>query len=236
MPWEIEGRRWHTELRVGRRGEPCRWDGKILSEVVDRIQQAGTFSETNWNSRSIVEIAAEKKSLGWFFHAITGEAWLLKMKFRVAKNTFNREEIVQRLNLQTLNQMDHLPIYGNEPRVKCKSLRGPWQEVQVNAHSWDEINSDEFWSLLDEAVDGFQKFTQLSELNLEDHMPWKKLGQRWHFMRKGFSPGKRILWDVAVWEELYEILESLCRMDNSCGTIRSWCICISRDNEILGRR
>ena len=28
-------------------------------------------------------------------------------------------------------------------------------------------------------------------------------------MRKGFSPGKRIQWDVAVWEELYEILESL---------------------------
>jgi excinuclease ABC subunit A len=209
MPWEIDGRRWHTEQRVGRKGEPCRWDGKILSEVVDRIQQSGTCSETNWNSRSIVEIAAEKKSLGWFFHAITGEAWLLKMKFRVAKNTFNREEIVKRLNLQTLNEIDHLPIYGNEPRVKCKSLRGPWQEVQVNAHSWDEINTEEFWSLVDEAVDGFQKFTQLSELNLEDHMPWKKLGQRWHFMRKGFSPGKRIQWDVAVWEELYEILESL---------------------------
>ncbi len=40
-------------------------------------------------------------------------------------------------------------------------------------------------------------------------MPWKKLGQRWHFMRKGFSPRKRILWDTAVWEELHGILESL---------------------------
>jgi excinuclease ABC subunit A len=38
-------------------------------------------------------------------------------------------------------------------------------------------------------------------------MPWKKMGQRWHFMRKGFSPGKKVLWDVAVWEELYEMLQ-----------------------------
>ncbi len=209
MPWEIDGRRWHTQQRVGRKGEPCRWDGRILSEVVDRIQQSGSFSETDWNARSVVEIAALKKSLGWFFHAITGEAWLLKLKFRVAKNTFKREEIVERLQFKTLNEMDHLPIYGNEPRVRCKSLRGPWQEVQINVHSWDEANTEAFWSLVDEAVDGFHKFTQLTELKPEDHMPWKKLGQRWHFMRKGFSPGKRILWEVAVWEELYEMLESL---------------------------
>ena len=50
-------------------------------------------------------------------------------------------------------------IYGNEPRVKCRSLRGPWQEVQITAHSWEEIDIPEFWSFLDEAVAGFQKFT-----------------------------------------------------------------------------
>ena len=38
-------------------------------------------------------------------------------------------------------------------------------------------------------------------------MPWNKLGLRWHFLRKGFSPGKRILWEVEVWEELYELLQ-----------------------------
>jgi excinuclease ABC subunit A len=207
MPWEVDGRRWHAHDRVGRKGEPCRWDGRILEAVVDRIQQQGTFSETDWNSRSVVEIAAEKKSVGWFFHAITGETWLLKMKFRVAKNTFQRHSLIDRLPLKTLNQLDEVPLYGNEPRVKCRSLRGPWQEVQISAHSWEEIDIPEFWSFLDEAVDGFQKFTALTELKLEDHMPWKKLGQRWHFMRKGFSPGKRILWDVEVWEELYEILQ-----------------------------
>ena len=117
--------------------------------------------------------------------------------------------MVDRLQLKTLNEMDHLPIYGNEPRVKCRSLRGPWQEVQVNVHAWDEINTPEFWSFVEEAVAGFQKFTQLTELKPEDHMPWKKMGQRWHFLRKGFSPGRQVLWDVAVWEELYEVLKEV---------------------------
>ncbi len=209
MPWEVDGRRWHTQDRVGRKGEPCKWDGQILERVVDRIHEAGSFSETDWNNRSVVEIAAEKKSIGWFFHAITGETWLLKMKFRVARNTFRHQDLLERLQLKTLNQMDELPIYGNEPRVKCRSLRGPWQEVQINVHSLEEIDMPEFWSFLQESVEGFQKFTQLTELKPEDHMPWKKLGQRWHFMRKGFPAGKPIMWELAVWEELYELLQEL---------------------------
>ena len=65
--------------RVGRNGKPCRWDGRILADVIDRIQeQSELFSETDWNSRSVVEIRAAKKSDGWFFHAITGEEWLLE--------------------------------------------------------------------------------------------------------------------------------------------------------------
>ncbi|MBM4089983.1 MAG: excinuclease ABC subunit UvrA, partial [Planctomycetes bacterium] len=71
MPWEIDGRRWHVHDRVGRGGQPCRWDGKILDEVVNHIHQLGEFSDTDWNSRSVVEITAEKKAAGWFFHAIT---------------------------------------------------------------------------------------------------------------------------------------------------------------------
>ena len=105
--------------------------------------------------------------------------------------------------------MDDLPIYGNEPRVKVRALRGPWQEVQINAHTWDEIDRPEFWTFVAEAVQGFQKFTELTELKPEDHMPWKKLGQRWHFLRKGFSPGKPVQWEVAAWEELYALLQEV---------------------------
>ncbi|MFO0868562.1 MAG: excinuclease ABC subunit UvrA [Pirellulales bacterium] len=206
MPWEVDGRKWHTRDRVGRTGEPCRWDGQILASVIDRIHERGEFADTDWGARSVVEITARKKSDGWFFHAITGETWLLKMKFRVARSTFQRDALLDRIQLKTLNEMHELPIYGNEPRVKCRNLGGPWQEVEIRVHSADEIDTPEFWSFVDDAVRGFFAQTQRASAHPEDVMPWKVLGQKWHFLRKGFPPGKKILWEEGLLEELCAIL------------------------------
>jgi excinuclease ABC subunit A len=206
MPWEGDGRQWHTEDRVGRNGQPCRWDGKILAAVVDRLHELGEFSPTNWNARTIVEICAPRKTDGWFMHAITGEEWLLKLKFRVAKRTFQREDLVSQLDLKPLNEMHHLPVYGSEPRVKCKQLRGPWQEVQLAVHSYEEIDRPAFWQFLERAVEGFRAFTDRVQQQPEDVMPWKVLGRKWHLSRKGFPPGKRVSWETEVLEELCELL------------------------------
>ncbi len=210
MPWEIDGRHWHTVGRVGRTGNPCRWDGRILAEVVDRIQQqAELFAEADWNSRSVVEICAAKKSDGWFFHAITGEEWLLKMKFRTARNTFRREELVEKLDLKPLNDLPEVPLYGTEPRVRCKNLRGPWQEVELRVHGYEEIDRQEFWQFVDRAVAGFGKFTEKVQEKSDILQPWKQLGRTWHFARKGFSIGKKIRWDVEVLEDLMEMLAEI---------------------------
>ena len=69
--------------------------------MIDRVQELGRFAPTNWNSRTVVEITGEKKSDGWFLHAVTGEEWLLQLKFRVAKKSFQRDE---RLRGSTLNR------------------------------------------------------------------------------------------------------------------------------------
>jgi excinuclease ABC subunit A len=206
MPWEADGRRWHTVDRVGRKGTPCRWSGQILEKVIDRIEATKRFGETNWNSRTIVEIAAPTKSDGWFMHAITGEEWLLKLKFRVAKNSFKREALVAQLGLKPLNDLPDLPVYGNEPRVKCKNLRGPFQEVQLQVHSLEEVDKPAFWKFIDAAIAGFGKFADRVRQSPEDVMPWKVLGQKWHFARKGFPPGKTPAWDADLLEELCERL------------------------------
>jgi excinuclease ABC subunit A len=206
MPWEVDGRRWHTRDRVARDSEPCRWDGKILDAVEEKIQQLGQFAPTNWNSRTIVEITGEKKSDGWFFHAITGEKWLVKLKFRTSKRTFEREKLVADLGLKPLNDIDDIEAYGRGPRVKCKNLRGPWQEVQIDAHSWQEIDTPEFWTFVKRAVAGFEQFAARVGAKPEDVMPWKVLGQKWHMSRKGFPPGKKPAWKPEVLEELLEML------------------------------
>jgi excinuclease ABC subunit A len=207
MPWEIDGRHWHTVDRVGRTGNPCRWTGRILSETIDRIRQRlDLFSETDWNSRSVVEISGQKKSDGWFFHAITGEEWLLKMKFRTTRNTFRQEDLVKKLDLKPLNDMPELPLYGTEPRVKCKNLRGPWQEIELRVHSYEEIDRVEFWDFVDRAVAGFAQFAKRVEEHSDILQPWKQLGRKWHFSRKGFPLGKNILWNEKVLEKLIDLL------------------------------
>jgi len=207
MPWQVDGRHWHTVDRVGRTGNPCRWDGRVLAEVVDHIQrQDDLFSETDWGNRTIVEIRATKKSDGWFFHAITGEEWLLKLKFRTARGTFQREELIRRLDLNPLNDMPDLPLYGTEPRVRCKNLRGPWQEVELRIHDYQEIDRPAFWEFVDRAVAGFGKFAQRVQKQSDVLQPWKQLGRKWHFARKGFPLGKKVGWDVEVLEELCELL------------------------------
>ncbi len=208
MPWEIDGRAWHIHNRVGRDGKAVKWDGRILEKVVDRIEQRGGFGDTNWRSRSVVEIPARKKSTGWFFHAITGETWLLKMKFRCRRGTFKRAELLEKIQLRTPNEMDELPIYGNNPRVKVVSHRGAWQEVEIRAHSLQETDTAEFWEFVDTAMDGFLEKEKRVELKIDDHMPWTKLGQKWHYMRKGFPPGRKVKWDVEVLEILQEVLQT----------------------------
>ena len=206
MPWEVDGRRWHTKERVSRSGAPCRWDGKILDMIEQKIQDSGGLSPTDWNSRTIVEITAPKKSDGWFFHAITGEMWLLKLKFRTAKKTFQRDELTVALGLKPLNDIPEIESYGHGPRVKCKSLRGPFQEVEIGAYSWQEIDTPEFWKFLESAIAGFRKFTERTPQSPEDVMPWKVLGRKWHLARKGFPPGKPPAWNIEVLEELLETL------------------------------
>jgi len=212
MPWEIDGRRWHTRDRLSRSGAPCKWEGRILSDVIDRIQgspNAEWFSDTDWKDRSVVEIRAAKKSDGWFFHAITAEQWLLKMKFRTARNTFRREDLIAKLDLKPLNDMPDLPVYGTEPRVKVRNLRGPWQEIELRVHTYQEIDRPEFWAFLDRAVAGFGSFTRKARQKPEDLMPWKVLGRKWHFLRRGFLKGGPPRWDVAVLEQLVELLEKV---------------------------
>ncbi|MGD0900238.1 MAG: hypothetical protein ABR915_20585 [Thermoguttaceae bacterium] len=207
MPWQIDGPRWHTHSRVGRTGNPCRWDGRILAEVVARIEKkSDLFSPTDWDSRTVVEIRAAKKADGWFFHAITGEEWLLKMKFRTARNTFQREQLVERLDLRPLNDMPELPLYGTEPRVRCRNLRGPWQEIELRVHGYQEIDRPEFRKFVDEAVAGFGKFSERVRQHTDVLQPWKQLGRKWHFSRRGFPLGGTIEWDADVLEELVELL------------------------------
>src|SRR5262249_52243917 len=81
MPWQTDGQRWHTVERISTEGKPCRWEGDILPWIDEHVHKLGSFSDTDWSERTVVEIAAVPKTLGWFLHAMTGMEWLLRLVF-----------------------------------------------------------------------------------------------------------------------------------------------------------
>jgi excinuclease ABC subunit A len=114
---------------------------------------------------------------------------------------------VAKLDLKPLNDMPDLPLYGTEPRVKVRNMRGPWQEIELRVHTYQEIDRPEFWDFVDRAVAGFGSFADRARLRPDDLMPWKVLGPKWHLARRGFAVGKTVRWDVKVLERLLELLQ-----------------------------
>jgi len=206
MPWERDGQKWHTQDRRAHNGNECQWEGNALLSVVERINKHKRFPEINWKNRAVVEMTAEGKSSTWFLHAMTGEEWLLTFKFRVKKNTFKQADLDDAFNLPPLDEVDELPVYGKTKRVRVKNKNGPWQEVQIAVHWAEEIDTPEFWEFLETAMESYLKQVSAEKLNIEDLSPWKVLGRKWHYTRKGFPSNKRVLWKIETLESLEELL------------------------------
>jgi excinuclease ABC subunit A len=209
MPWETDGRRWHTELRVTNEGKPCRWEGKVVEWLDQQIHAFGTFSPTNWNHRSVYEVAAAQKSQGWFLHGMTSREWVLRLVFRVGRNRFKAEELNRRLGIPPLNDTPGLEVYSNEPRVHVANRKGPWQEVAVIVHRLSEIDTAPFKQFLKEAVQAFQDNLKRLRTKPEDVMPWKVNGERWHLGDKGFAPGRKVYWDRGVLANLLKLVREV---------------------------
>jgi excinuclease ABC subunit A len=209
MPWEADGIRWHTADRVSHQGKPCRWEGNILAWIDNEIHKRGTFSPTNWNHRSVIEIAASSKSQGYFFHGMSGMEWVVRLVFRVGKNSFKAADLVKRLAIPTLNETKGVEAYGDEERVRVANRHGPWQEVTILAHRLSEVDTPAFHTFLDQAVAAFQRSLTKMRTKPEDVMPWKVNGERWHLGDKGFAPGKQVRWDRGLLKRLLETAKAV---------------------------
>lgn len=155
-PWESDGVKWHTQQRVARNGNACRWDGAILTHIVDYIDSKELLGIPDWGDRATVSVAAPKKPMFWFFRAITNEEWLLKLKVQVPRGVFTQEELDKQLDLKPLNDMPELPLYGAHSRVKIETAHDPrFQEIEMKVHYLREIDRPEFWAFIDKAINAF---------------------------------------------------------------------------------
>ena len=209
LPWEADGPGWHTRDRVTTTGKPIKWDGNALATVIDRIHELGTFSETNWNHRSIVEIPLVKKSEGWFLHAMTGHEAYFKLVFRVPGRPFKQEQLATKLALPPLSDTPGLEGYSRDGnRVEVTTIPGG-QQVVVVVHKMEEVDMPAFGEFLARAVEVVESVGATAAGGIEGNMPWKKDGEKWHLGDKGFPLGQGAKWDRTLLPKVVKLLRDL---------------------------
>ncbi|MEZ6140087.1 MAG: excinuclease ABC subunit UvrA [Zavarzinella sp.] len=234
LPWETDGKRWHTQERVTTTGLAARWDGKILTFTEELIHELEQFSPTNWKERSVVEIAAPVASKGWFFHAHTGMEWFVRLVFRQAKRTFSLAEVEKLLKLKPLQEMN-IPVLNRESRIQVADRKGPWQEVWILVNSFSEIDHEGFRDFVQKAAIGFHRNLKTMQQSPEDVMPWKVHGEKWHLSEKGFPPRQKAKWPVELLKELIKYVnDNLDDVDWKWDTRDMVSFRISGDSTTLG--
>jgi excinuclease ABC subunit A len=195
LPWEEDGPRWHTRDRVTTTGKVPKWEGAALAWVIDEVHKLGTFSPTNWNHRSVIEVAAPKKSDGWFLHAISGHEAYLKLVFRMPGRPFKQDQLAAKLALQPLSDTPGFEGFSrDDKRVEVGNWPGN-QYAVVTVTRKAEIETPAFREFLAKAVETYVSQFSDKTARVEGQMPWKKDGEKWHLSDKGFPPGRPPKWD-----------------------------------------
>ncbi len=204
LPWERDGKAWHTRDRVGRGGEKIKWEGDALVWLTDRIQAAGrgAFAETNWNDRARVEIRSPNRVVPWFFHAVTGGEWLLDVTFRVPAGTFRLSEVVRQVGLKKLDDRPDLPIYGQWQRVRMRHATRQWDCFCMQIHDRREIDTPGMRQFIRTAVAAYLKLAKAAKESAEELQPWTKDGRAWHLSQQGIPVHHHKQWGPATLVDL----------------------------------
>ncbi|HEV3383789.1 MAG TPA: excinuclease ABC subunit A, partial [Gemmata sp.] len=209
LPWEENGPKWHIHDRVTTTGKPIKWEGEALEWVIELIHSTGTFSETNWNHRSVIEIPLAKKSDGWFLHAITGHEAYVKFVFRLPGRPFKEDQLAAKLKLKPLSDTPGLEGYSRDSN-RVEVAHGPGvQHVVIIVHKKAEIETPAFREFIERAVEIVQGRAKTAAGGIEGNMPWKKDGEKWHLGDKGFPPGKQVKWDRSLLPRLVELIREI---------------------------
>ncbi|QDV89007.1 UvrABC system protein A [Phycisphaerae bacterium RAS2] len=192
MPWERDGKKWHTLDRLSRDGKPVDWEGAALEHLVTQIEKRGKgrLQPTGWNDRARVEIVGAapagvaQSAVPWLLHALTGGRWMVDCLFRVPSGTFNARTLNRELGLLTLNERDDIHAYSAEPRVHVRPAGEGFEQVRVQIHDKKEISTRAFDQFIRKGIDAYLKYVAGMAKKEGGAQPWKTDGRAWHLSQR----------------------------------------------------
>jgi excinuclease ABC subunit A len=199
MPWELDGRSWHTVDRKDHNGEPVGWDPAVLIWLVKTIESVSAFQPADWNHRTRIEITAGANQ-PWFCHFLTGFKDLLEMAVRVPHGTFSEPKLRDALRIKTLDEREDLPIYGQWSRVRIRPLKGiagGWGDLRLSIRDFKDVNKPAFRAFLKSAAQAYFRHIELAKSQPALRRPWKTEGKEWHLSQKSMSARQTPRWRPA---------------------------------------
>lgn len=196
MPWQVDGRAWHTRQRPDRAGREIQWQGEALEFVVDRIVELGQgrFAEPEWNNQVRVEIKSPGSKVPWFFHALTGGEWLLDLNFRIPRGRFKRDTLAGQIGLKALDEREDLPVYGQWQRCYLRRVDNALDRIRVLPHDLPEVDTPAFRRFLADAVSAYLEHVDSLADDPDKAEPWKTAGKQWHLQQRGMVHRHRAVW------------------------------------------
>jgi len=198
MPWQIDGKRWHTVNHRDRRGKPVRWDPKALEWFVGAVERIDGFAAADWNDRARVEIKAPGARNLWFVHILTGGRDLLEISVRVPARHFDNKSVVRRLKIKTLDERTDLPIYGQWARVRLRASGREHDDIRIHLRDFKDINKTAFKSFLADAADTYLHMVRQLHEDPVHGQPWKTNGRKWHLSQQSIHVKHEVKWDSAL--------------------------------------
>ena len=114
--------------------------------------------------------------------------------------------LTRKLALRTLSDMEEIPLFGTQSRVRVENV-GAWQEIEIRAFSFAEIDKPEFWTFLDVAAKNFIEQINTNRENEPDITPWKTKGRDWHFSPLGFyGDSSKPKWSFKLLEKVVDVV------------------------------
>jgi excinuclease ABC subunit A len=209
MPWERDGRRWHTE-RTDRQGRPIRWDPKLLTWLVETIEVAGDFAPTNWNSQARIEIKAPGKC-EWFAHLLTGGRDLLDVLIRFPHGLLTPTQVRQALDLKTLDERTDLPIYGQQERAVLRARSPEWDEIRCTPRDFADVNRTKWRALLRRCAAAYMEQARAQQQDPGRGEPWREDGRTWHLSQQSISKNHMVRWQPTLLVALLGLFDKLQR-------------------------
>jgi len=208
MPWERDGRTWHTVDHCDSKGNPVAWDPQVLTWLVETMEAHGGLAPTDWNHRTRIEIKAPGTK-PWFCHILTGGKDLLEVAVRTPEGTFAEATLQRTLNVRTLDERTDLPIYGQWDRVRRRTLTGGWEEWRLYLRDFTDVARARFRSFVKAAASAYFRQLAASEADPNQSRPWLVDGRQWHLSQRSIAKRHVIRWSPAALLALIGRLKSL---------------------------